>query len=183
MDGIGKQPKRKGVIMENKRTFIVQIVTLFLVIISWFVIPCITENKRKQAEIEIWQHTAMSDAHRNLATAFIELQAYTTKLASLRKCNVKDVLSEMSKEEFNTANSFVRQMNTALAIMYMIMTNDKYEAIHYAIKPGQEINLIEQNKKLLAAMRKSQVPDANFVKPEDIRSFDYLKKPIKKATD
>lgn len=160
--------------MENKTTT-VQWITLILVVISWLVIPHITEYKRKQAEIEIWRHTAMSDAHRNLATAFIELHTYTTELASLRKCKVEDVLSEMSKEEFNKANGYVQQMNTALAIMYMIMPNDKYEAIYNAIKPGQKINLIEQNKNLLVAMRKSQVPDAKFVKPEDIRSFDYLR--------
>jgi len=166
----------------GKKTTSVEWITLILVLISWFVIPSFTENKRKEAEIEIWQHTAMSDAHRNLATAFNELQAYTTELASKPDCNFTDLLGKMSDEEFKTANRFVQQMNTALAIMYMIMPNDKYAAIHSAIKPGQKINLIEQNKNLLIAMRKSQVPDAKYITQEDIRSFDYLKKPSEETT-
>lgn len=159
----------------EKKTTIIQWITLGLVVISWWVIPMFTEYKRKQAEIGILQHTAMSDAHRNLATALNGLQAYTTELASKHDCNFTDLLGKMSDEEFKTANRFVLQTNTELSIMYMIMTEDKYKEIRDAVKPGQDINLIEHRNNLLVAMRKSQVPDTNYIKHEDIKSFDYLR--------
>lgn len=159
--------------MENKTT-IIQWITLGLVAISWFAIPELTERKRKEAEIGIWRHTAMSDAHRNLATAINELQKYTTELASTYDCEVKDVLGKMSEEESNTANRSVLKINTELAIMYMIMQDDKYTTIRDAIEPNQKINLIKCRNDLLVAMRQSQFPDTNF-DSNDIRSFSYLK--------
>jgi hypothetical protein len=126
-------------------TWIVQVITILVVVISWFVVPFFTERQRKQAEIGIWQHTAMSDAHRNIATAMTGLHAYTTELASSYNCDIKDVLNKMNEKELNRTNRFLEQMNTELAIMYMIMPNDKTH--------------------------------------EDIRSFDYLKKPSEKTTN
>ena len=171
-----------GEAMEKKATCI-QVSTLIIVVLSWFAIPWMTEYNRKQAEIGIWQHVAMSDAHRNIATAINGLHAYTTELASRYNCGINDVLSKMTEKELSKANCFVEQMNTELVIMYMIMPNDKYKEIRDAVKLKQDINLIEYRNNLLVAMRKSQVPDATYVTNEDIRSFDYLKKPIKKATD
>ncbi len=167
----------------EKKTTAIQWVTLVFIAISWVAIPWYTEYKRKQAEIGIWQHTAMSDAHRNIATAINGLHAYTTELASRYNCDIKDVLSKITEKELIRANCFVEQMNTELAIMYMIMSNDKYKEIRDAVKLKQNINLIKYLKNLLVAMRKSQIPDANFVTHEDIRFIEYLKKPIKKATD
>ena len=134
----------------------------------------VMEYKRKQAEIGIWRHTAMSDAHRNLATAINELHKYTTELASQYDCNVKDVLDKMSTKEFETANRFVLKTNTELAIMYMIMPDDKYKTIRDVIEPKQKINLIKCRDNLLVAMRQSQFPDTNF-DSNDIRSFGYLR--------
>ena len=159
----------------EKKINIIQWITLGLVIISWLVIPMVTEYKRKQAEIGIWRHTAMSDAHRNLATAINELHKYTTELASKYHCDVNDVLGEMSDEELNTANRFVLQTNTELAIMYMLMLDNKYKMIRDAIKPKQKINLIKCRNDLLVAMRQSQFPDTNF-DSNDIRSFEYLRR-------
>ena len=164
-------------------TWIVQVITIGVVLASWYFVPLFTERRRKEAEVGIWQHTAMSDAHRNLATALNGLHAYTTKLASHYNCDVGDVLDKISEEEFNIANSFVLQTNTELAIMYMIMPDDKYKEIRDAVKPGQNINLIEHCKNLLVAMRKSQVSDTNSVKHDDIKSFKYLEKPSKKTTN
>ncbi len=164
-------------------TCIMQVITIVVVLLSWYVVPLVTESRRKQAEIGIWQHTAMSDAHRNIATAITGLHAYTTELASRYNCDIKDVLSKMTEKELNRANCFVEQMNTELAIMYMIMPNDKYKEIRGTVKLKQTINLIEYRNNLLVAMRKAQVPDANHVTHEDIRSFDYLEKPSEKTTN
>lgn len=154
-----------------------QVITLVAVFASWYFVPLFSEHRRKETELGLWQHTAMSNAHRNLAAAFQGLHAYTTKLASQYNCNVKDVLDKMSTEEIATANDFVLQMNTELAIIYMIMPDDKYKTIYDTIEPGQSLNLIEQSKKLLVAMRQSQFPDTKYNEPENIRSFDALKKP------
>ena len=155
-------------------TWIVQVITIGVVLASWYFVPLFTEHRRKEAEVGIWQHTAMSDAHRNLATALYELHTYSTELALQYDCNVKDVLDKMSTKEFKTANRFVLQINTELAIMYMIMPDDKYKAIRDTIKFKQDINLIEQSKNLLVAMRQAQFPDTNFGS-NDIRSFDHLR--------
>lgn len=165
----------------EKKTTPIQWLTLALVIISWVAIPWITESRRKEAEIGIWQHTAMSGAHRNIATAINGLHAYTAKLASCYNCEIKDVLSKMSEEEINEANRFMEQMNIELAIMYMIMPNDDYKEIRDTVELKQSINLITYHKNLLVAMRKSQIPDATHVTHGDIRSFEYLKKPNKKS--
>ena len=157
----------------EKKTTIIQWLTLFLVAISWVAIPIITEHLRKEAEIRIWQHTAMSDAHRNLAIAINELHKYTTELASKYGCKVEDVLVNMSEEEFNTANRFVLKINTELAIMYMIMPDDKYKMIRNAIKLNQSVNLVKCRNDLLAAMRQSQFVDTHF-DSNDIRTFKYL---------
>ena len=93
------------------------------------------------------------------------------------------VWREMSEEELDTANSYILDINAELAIMYMIMPEEKYKDICDAIKLAQNINLIKCRNNLMVAMRKSQVPDTNFVKHEDIKSFKYLKKPSEKASD
>ena len=158
----------------------IQALTITCVFLSWYFVPLFTERQRKEAEVGIWQHTAMSDAHRNLATALYELHLYSIELASKYDCNVKDVLGKMSAEELKTANRFVLQINTELAIMYMVMPDDKYKVVCDAITPKQNINLIEQSKNLLVAMRQSQFPDTNFIKHEDIKPFDFLKNPSEK---
>jgi hypothetical protein len=164
-------------------TWVVQVITIGVVLASWYFVPLFTERQRKEAEVKIWQHTTMSDAHRNLATSLNELHAYTTTLASKYDCDVNDVLGKISEEEFNMANRFILQINTELAIMYMIMPDDKYKTIRDAIKPKQNQNLIELRNNLLIAMRRSQFPDTNFIESNDIRSFDNLKKPSEKTTD
>lgn len=168
---------------KHRTTWIVQVITICVVLASWYFVPLFTERRRKEAEVGIWQHTAMSDAHRNLATALYELHTYSVELASKYDCNVSDVIDKMSEEEFNTANHFVLKVNTELAIMYMIMPDNKYKTVCDKIKPKQAINLIEQSKILLVAMRQSQFPDTNFIEPSDIRSFDYLKKPSERTRD
>lgn len=166
----------------EKKTNAIQWITLIAVVISWVAIPLITESNRKKTEIRIWQHTAMSDAYRNIATAINGLHTYSTELASRYNCKIKDVLSEMSEEEINRTNRFLEQMNIELAIMYMVMPNDDYKEIRGAVELKQSINLVTYRNNLLVAMRKSQIPDATHVTHEDIRSFDYLKKPIKNVT-
>ena len=161
-------------------TWIVQGLTIFAVFASWYFVPLFTERKRKEAEVGMWQHTAMSDAHRNLATTFYELEQYWNELGSKYNCKGDDVKCKMIDEELNKANGFLQQINTELAIMYMVMPDNKYKVVRDAIDPW-ETKLDKQREKLLAAMRKSQFPDTTFYQAEHIRLFHPFKRPQKEV--
>jgi len=158
-----------------------QWITLIIVIISWIAIPWITEYRRKQAEVGIWQHTAMSDAHRNLAKSLYEFEQCLNELISKHNCDASDLPSKMTDKEFNEANRFVQQMNAELAMMYMIMPDNKYKVIQDAIGLEQKTTLRYQRENLLVAMRKSQFPDTAFGELKNIRFFYVLKKPDKET--
>ena len=160
-------------------TLVIQVATLILVVLAWHFVPKTTERRRKEAEVELWQHAAMGDAHRNIATILYESEQYFNELISKYKCEVNDLTSKMTDEELNKANHFTQQKNVELAMMYMIMPDDKYKAIRDAIIPNQPITLRTQRGNLLIAMRKSQFPDTQFNKPEDIRLFYISKRPDK----
>ena len=154
--------------------------TIGAVVVSWFIVPLLTEYWRKKAEVGIWQHIAMSDAHRNLATALYEIEQYWNELILEYNCKANDVTSKMTDEELNKANRFVQQLNTELAIMYMVMPDNKYKVIRDAIDPGQT-TLRPQRETLLVAMRKSQFPNTKFNKRENIRLFLAFKRPDKEV--
>ena len=156
---------------------IVQGLTIVVVFLSWRFVPLYTERRRKEAEVGIWQHTAMSDAHRNLATTFFELEKYWYELESKYKCKGDDVKCKMADEELNRANGFMQQINTELAIMYMIMPDNKYRIIRDTIDPEQTTTLRNQRENLLAAMRKSQFPETEFGALNNIRFFHAFKRP------
>ena len=171
---------QKGVIMK-KMTSCVQGATLVLVVLGWIAVPFFTEHLRKKSEIGMWQYTAMSDAHRNLLTALHEIEQYLNELISKYNCEAIDVFSKMSDEELNKANRLMRQINTELAMMYMIMPDNKYKVIRDTIDPEHKKTLREQRQSLLAAMRKSQFPDTKFNKLENIRFFYAFKRPDKEV--
>ena len=143
--------------------------------------PLFTERRRKEAEVGIWQHTAMSDAHRNLATSFYEFEQHLNELISKYNCQANDLTSKMTDEEFNEANRLIQQMNAELAMMYMIMPDNKYKVIRDTIAPNQTTTLRNQRENLLVAMRKSQFPDTIFKELGDIRFFHVLKRPDKET--
>ena len=165
--------------MGNRTTWI-HWATLVLVALGWVAVPFFTEHLRKKSEVGIWQHTAMSDAHRNLATTLYELEQYFDELISQYNCKATDLFSKMSDEELKKANRLNQQINTELAIMYMVMPDKKYKVIRDAIEPGQTM-LREQREKLLAAMRKSQFPDTKFNELKNIRFFYAFKRPDKEV--
>ena len=168
-----------GITWVQWTTWIVQAVTILGVVLSWWIVPLVTERRRKEAEIGIWQHTAMSDAHRNLATALYELEQYFNELISLYSCEADDLTSRMTDEERHKANRLVQQMNTELAIMHMVMPDSKYEVIRDRIDPEQPATLRDQRENLLVAMRKAQFPRTEFGELEDIRFFHGFKRPDK----
>ncbi len=165
----------------RERVTWIQTVTLGFVCLSWLIVPWLTERYRKEAEVGIWQHTAMSDAHRNLATALHEIEQYTRESKLKHKCRFDDLTTKMTDEELNKANQLMSKVNTELEIMYMIMPDDLYEVIQDSIPIEQPTKLTVQRKKLLAAMRKSQFPDTRFSEPKNIRTFDLFERPDKQV--
>lgn len=172
---------KEGITWINVITWIIQAVTIVAVFLSWYFVPLYTERRRKEAEVGIWQHIAMSDAHRNLVTALHEIEQYLNELISKYNCEATNVLSKMSDEELNKANRLMRQVNTELAMMYMIMPDNKYKVIRDTIDPEHKKTLREQRESLLAAMRKSQFPETEFYELENIRFFHAFKRPDKEV--
>ena len=160
--------------------WILRVITIGTVVASWFIVPSLTEYWRKKAELGIWQHIAMSDAHRNLATGLYELEQYFNELGLKYNCTANEVTSNMTDEELNKTNRLVQKTNIELAMMYMIMPDNKYKVVRDAICPGQTM-LRTQREKLLAAMRKSQFPDTRFYEPKHIRFFHIFKRPDKEV--
>ena len=155
-------------------TWIGQVVTIFVVFLSWRYIPLFTERRRKEAETEIWQHKSMSDSHRNLIVVLHELEQQIEVLMLKYKCNVK--LGKISDEELNNLNNFVTKINTELAMMYTLMPEEKYEVLKDKFTIGKT-TLTDQKENLLVAMRPSQFPTTKFSKREDIIFIRKFKKP------
>ncbi len=167
--------------MEKKWMLIIQGLTLFAVVVSWGIVPSCTEQKRREAEIGIWQHSAMSDAHRNVATALGEIQQYVREKTSQYECAADALSSEMTDEELNKLNQLMNKMNAGLRVMYMVMPDNKYQSIQDSIPLRQPTKSTVQLKKLLVAMRKSQFPGTGFSTTDDIRTFDLFERPKKKV--
>jgi len=165
--------------MENKenKTSWVQWVTLVCVVFSWLIVPYFTERARKKADVGIWQHTAMSNAHKNLVAALYEFEEYLNELTLKYNCDVNILTFKITNNEFNKANRLIRQANKELAMMYVMMPDDKYQFIQDTIESGQMATLSKHRYDLLITMRKSQFPNTEYDKLENITIFKTLKRP------
>jgi len=171
---VNEMMTKKDVIM-----LVLQGITVIIVSLSWYFVPLFTQKRRKEAEVGIWRHTTMSDAHEKLLANFYKTEQYLDELILKYNCDVNDLNSKMNDEELNKLNCFTQEANTYLAMMYIVMPDNKYKAVRDTLIPNQPTTLRGQRENMMLAMRKSQFPDTKFCELKDIRFIHTMKRPGK----
>jgi len=88
----------------------------------------------------------------------------------------KDAVQEANipSEEMESFNLILKDLNKQLSKLYIIMPDESYANV---IQAATGISKLKELKcKILIEMRKSQFPETNYLKEDDIRFLNYIKK-------
>jgi len=82
---------------------------------------------------------------------------------------------DIPQEDLDKLNEVLKQLNTQLSSMFLLMPDDAYQNIPRAVPVGAK-ELKEFKESLLCEMRKAQFPETAYTAPKNICFFDYLKR-------
>lgn len=150
-----------------------------LVILSWWIVPWLTERQRKESEVAIWQHTAMSDAHKTLAEKLYLLEITIADMGrkhGIQPTSMPAIADVLTPDEMQQVESIRRSVNVALDTIYTLMPDDEYKHILAEMPTDDKLESASLfRKQILVAMRKAQFPDTEYDSRDKIWEIQTIK--------
>jgi hypothetical protein len=120
------------------------------------------------------KYILMTQFHCRTAELFAEAESVAGDL--IHKYGLDKVQNaDIPQEDVDRYNQVIKQLNTQIWSMFLIMPDESYGNIMRAI-PSGVLQLKDVRGRLLCGMRKAQFPRTAYATPESIRLFYYLEK-------
>jgi len=162
--GEDRSPIRRDI----PRDILLILVGMFL---AWIGSLALSIYQGKQ-QVNFQRYSLTTGFHCKIAELFNEAEYLADQL--VQKYGFDKVQNrDIPQEDLDKLNEVVKQLNTQLSSMFLLMPDDAYQNIPRAVPVVDVGKLKDFKERLLCEMRKAQFPETAYAAPENIRFFYY----------